>query len=323
MKRVKDGPEQRIDAGGQQEQRDLGLGSKVAEESHERFLNKDGTFTVQRKGLGFLRSLSLYHWLLTMSWSRYLLLLVGSYFFVNIVFAFGYYLCGPESFQGIDGSASHGWVLESFFFSIQTIATIGYGRINPVSLSANILVTIESLAGLLGLALGTGILFARFSRPSAKILFSNNAIIAPYRGISAFEFRLANERSNQLIEVNMNLTLSRFEMEDGRRVRRFYRLPLERTAVTFFPLSWTVVHPIDELSPLFGVNPSELNESDAEFLILVTAIDETFFQTVHARSSYKFSEVVWSAKFSNIFRSVNGRLIVDLHRIHDIEHVPS
>ena len=323
MKGIVSAVERNIDRERQQEERDLGLGSKVAEESHERFLNKDGTFTVRREGLGFFRSLSLYHWLLTMSWSQYLLLLVGFYFLINVVFAFGYYLCGPSSFQGIDGSASHGWALDSFFFSIQTVATIGYGRINPVSLTANILVTIESLVGLLGLALGTGILFARFSRPSARILFSKIAVIAPYRGITAFEFRIANERSNQLIEVNVNLTLSRFETENGRRVRRFYRLPLERTSVTFFPLSWTVVHPIDGSSPLYGVSASQLNESDAEFLILLTAIDETFFQTVHARSSYKFGEVIWSARFSNIFRAANGKLIVDLHRIHDIEAVPS
>ena len=168
MRSAKAVPEGNAGQGRREEERDLGLGSKVAEESHERFLNKDGTFTVRREGLGFFRSLSLYHWLLTLSWSGYLLLLVGFYFLTNVVFAFGYYLCGPESFHGIEASSSHGWALDSFFFSIQTIATIGYGRINPVSLTANILVTIESLVGLLGLALGTGILFARFSRPSAK-----------------------------------------------------------------------------------------------------------------------------------------------------------
>ena len=309
--------------GREEEPRDLGFGSRVAEENQGRFLNKDGTFTVHREGLGFFRSHSLYHWLLTISWAHYLFLLIGFYFLVNILFALGYFLCGPESFQGIDRSASHGWALDSFFFSIQTIATIGYGRINPVSLTANILVTIESLVGLLGLALATGILFARVSRPSARILFSNSAVIAPYRGVTALEFRIANERSKQLIEVQITLTLSRFERENGRRVRRFHLLALERTSVTFFPLSWTVVHPIDESSPLHGVSADQLNDSDAEFLILVTAIDETFFQTVHARSSYKHDEVLWGAKFSNIFRSADGRLIVDLHRIHDTEPASS
>jgi inward rectifier potassium channel len=303
----------------QEEPRDLGLGSRVAQESHERFLNKDGSFTLQRKGLGFFRSLSLYHWLLTISWTRFLLLLVGFYLCINTVFAVGYFLCGPESFQGVVEATSHGWPVDAFFFSIQTIATIGYGRINPLSLAANVLVTLESLVGLLGLALATGILFARFSRPSTKILFSNNAVIAPYRGIAAFEFRIANERSNQLIEVNVTVTLSRFETEEGRRVRRFHPLPLERKSVMFFPLSWTIVHPINEASPLYGVTEQGLHESDAEFLILITAIDETFSQTVHARSSYKPNEVIWGATFSNMFHAIDGRLTVNLHRIHDTE----
>jgi inward rectifier potassium channel len=306
----------------QEEPGDLGLGSKVAQESHERFLNKNGTFSVQRKGLGLFRSLSLYHWLLTISWTRFILLIVGFYFIINLVFAFGYYLCGQEAFAGVDHVDQLGWFLQAFFFSVQTVATIGYGRISPANLPANILVTIDSLVGLLGLALITGILFSRFSRPSAKILFSHNAIIAPYRGITAFEFRIANERSNQLIEVNVSVTLSRFETEDGKRVRRFHLLSLERKSVVFFPLNWTIVHPIDETSPLYDTSEEELRNSDAEFLVLITAIDETFSQTVHARSSYKHHEVIWGARFSNMFHIVNGKLTVDLHRIHDAEHAP-
>jgi inward rectifier potassium channel len=298
---------------------DLGLGTRVAQESHRRFLNKDGTFTVQRKGLGFFHSLSLYHWMLTMSWPQYLLLLVGFYFIINILFAIGYYLCGPESFQGIVPAASHGWAVDAFFFSVQTVATIGYGRINPISLTANILVTIESLVGMLGLALGTGILFARFSRPSAKILFSHYAVVAPYRGGTAFEFRIANERSNQLIEAKATLTLGRFETESGKRVRRFHQLSLERSSVVFFPLSWTIVHPIDESSPLFGASDQSLRDADAEFMVLITAIDETFSQTVHARSSYKPEEIHWRARFRDMFRLSDGTLGVDLHKIHDVE----
>lgn len=305
----------------QDDLRDLGLGTRVAQESHERFLNKDGTFTVQRKGLGYFNSLSLYHWLLSISWAHYMFMLIGFYFIVNILFAFAYYLCGPESFQGVVEATSHGWPVDAFFFSVQTIATIGYGRINPVSLAANVLVTLESLVGLLGLALATGILFARFSRPSAKILYSDNAVVAPYRGITAFEFRIANERSNQLIEVNVTVTLSRFEMEDGKHVRRFHMLPLERKSVVFFPLNWTIVHPIDESSPLFGVTEQTLNESDAEFLVLLTAVDETFSQTVYSRSSYKDHEVIWGTKFASMFHTIDGRGTVDLHKIHDVEKV--
>ena len=303
----------------QGESGDLGLGSKVAQESQERFLNKDGTFNVKRRGLSFLRSLSLYHWLLTMSWTRFILLIIGFYFVINFVFACGYYLCGPDAFEGVRDIHEQHWFLQAFFFSVQTVATIGYGRVNPVSLTANILVTFDSIVGLLGIALITGILFARFSRPSAKVLFSDHAVIAPYRGTTAFEFRIANGRSNQLIQVNVTVTLSMFEMENDSRVRKFHLLPLERRSVVFFPLNWTIVHPIDEKSPLRGITERELHASEAEFLVLLTAVDETFSQTVHARSSYKHHEVVWGAKFSNMFHSEDGSLTVDLHRIHDIE----
>lgn len=305
------------------ELQDLGLGSRVAQESRERFLNKDGTFSAQRKGLGVFQSLSLYHWLLTMSWTKFILLIVAFYFVINSVFGYGYYLCGPEAFEGVRDINDQSWFLQSFFFSVQTVATIGYGRVNPVSITSNILVTIDSLVGLLGIALITGILFARFSRPSAKVLFSKNALIAPYREITAFEFRIANQRSNQLIDVNVTVTLSRFEQQEGKRVRRFHLLPLERKSVVFFPLTWTVVHPIDETSPLYGVTEEMLHASDAEFLVLVSAVDETFSQTVHARSSYKDHEVIWGARFGSMFSTANGSVVVNLHLIDDIEMVRS
>lgn len=300
---------------------DLGLGTKVAQESRERFLNKDGTFSAHRKGLGFFQSLSLYHWLLTMSWTKFILLIVAFYFVINSVFAYGYYLCGPEAFEGVRDINDQSWFLQAFFFSVQTVATIGYGRINPVSFTSNILVTIDSLVGLLGIALITGILFARFSRPSAKVLFSRNAVVAPYRGITALEFRIANQRSNQLIDVQVTVTLSRFEEEDGKRVRKFHLLKLERKSVVFFPLTWTIVHPIEESSPLNGVTRETLNASDAELLVLITAIDETFSQTVHARSSYKDHEVIWGARFGSMFSTIGGNVSVNLHLIHNIEMV--
>jgi len=181
---------------------------------------------------------------------------------------------------------------------------------------------VESFIGLLALALATGILFARFSRPTAKIIFSKNAVIAPYKNISAFMFRITNARKNQLIEVEAKLNFSRFEMVDGHMLRRFYQLPLERQKVVFFPLSWTVVHPIDEKSPLFGWSDRMLKEAGAEFLILLTGIDETFSQQVHARSSYAADEIVWSAKFRNLYdHPEHANLAIDLSRFHAVEPV--
>ena len=305
------------------EERDLGFGSVVARDKRVRLLNRDGSFSVARTGLGFWTSISPYHALLTMPWGVYLALASFSYLVVNALFACAYLLCGPGALAGAHEGQVHNDFLRAYFFSVQTLATIGYGHISPSGLPANILVTIESLVGLLGFALVTGLLFARFSRPTARILFSDTAVIAPYRGMTAFEFRVANRRSNQIIELEAKVLYSRMERSEGTDVRRFYELALERRRVTFFPLSWTIVHPIDGSSPLHGLTDNDLRESDAEFLILLTGIDETFSQTVHARSSYKAHEIVWNAKFTNIFnRSTgDGPLTIDVGRIHSIEKI--
>lgn len=302
--------------------RDLGFGSRVTEQSHERFLNRDGSFNVSRKGLPFFQSLNLYHWLLTISWLKFQLIVIASYFLTNLIFATGYLLCGSGALEGSTGTTLQERFFEAFFFSVQTLATIGYGKISPAGLAANLLVTIEALTGLLGFALATGLLFARFSRPQAKIVFSERAVIAPYKGITAFEFRIINQRSNQLIDVHMTLVLSRLETVNGRTVRKFYALPLEREQVVFFPLHWVIVHPITEASPLYGITEEQFKTSDAEFLILLTGVDETFAQTVHARSSYKHTEVVWNAKFKDMFnKEDNAGLSVDMRLLHEIEGV--
>jgi inward rectifier potassium channel len=304
----------------EEQNRDLGFGSVVARESRRRLLNRDGTFNVQRNGLSFWDSLSAYHYLLTISWSRFILFLVIAYLLLNALFAMAFMLCGPQALAG-GNDQLYSPFLHAFFFSIQTFATIGYGSIAPAGLAANLIVTAESLIGLLSFALATGILFARFSRPTAQILFSRTAVIAPYRGRTAFEFRIANQRKNQIIELEAKVLFSRLEPESGDSTRRFHQLELERNKVVFFPLSWTIVHPIDEKSPLNGLNATDLRAMDAEFLVLLTGIDETFSQTVHARASYKADEVVWNAKFIDIFVYPDGDepLKIDIGHLHEIE----
>ena len=299
--------------------RDLGFGSRVLEQSNQRFLNRDGSYNISRMGLPFLQSLNLYHTLLTMSWGSFFLLLIGWYFGVNLLFALGYYLCGPEALTGTTAASESDRFLESFFFSVQTLATIGYGGLSPSGVVANVLVTVQALIGGLGFALATGLVFARFSRPSAKILFSNQAIIAPYREITAFEFRIVNSSSNELVDVDATVVLSRIEEHDGKRTRKFHTLPLERDRVRFFPLHWVIVHPIDQASPLYGTTEHDLRAADAEFLILLSATDETSSQHVHSRLSYKHDEVVWGAKFADIFNADGRGMGIDVRRLHDIE----
>ncbi len=215
-------------------------------------------------------------------------------------------------------------MLQAFFFSVHTFSTIGFGNILPATAAANFVVTAESLIGLLSFALATGLIYARFSRPTAAILFSQHAVVAPYQESKrAFMFRIANSRQNQLIEVAAKVLLTRFEENElGIRTRRYYQLQLERNSVTFFPLTWTVVHPIDENSPLNGVTPEQLAASNAEFLVLLSGTDETFSQVVHARSSYRYNELVWGAKFGNLFGRQHSELIVDMRKFHKIEPAP-
>jgi inward rectifier potassium channel len=303
--------------------RDLGFGARVAQQAKARLLNQDGSFNVVRTGLPFWRTLSAYHALLTMSWLRFFTLITFAYFAVNVIFAGAYLLCGPDALSGRSAHNPHERMLEDFFFSVQTLATIGYGSVAPKSLAANVLVTVEALFGLMGLALATGLLFARFSRPNTRIAFSEKAVVAPFRDGAALMFRIVNEHSNQLTDVQATVNFSRLVGEGAERARRFYELSLDRRRVLFMPLHWVVVHPIDEASPLRGLTREEFERDDSEVMILLSAMDETFFQTVHVRSSYKPHEVVWGYRFADMFlRTEDGLMGIDLRKLDDIEPAP-
>src|SRR5438067_1124437 len=301
--------------------KDLGFGTEVARGTRRRLLNRDGSFNVVLEGLNPLSSLGLYQWLLRISWPRFLGFIAGSYIAINGLFAFAFLLCGPDALQSTTGSFVSQPFYRAFFFSVDTFATIGYGNIIPVGVLANTLVTVEALLNIVGVALATGVMFARFSRPSARIIYSRNAIVAPYRDKTALEFRIANARSSQLIDVQIQAILTKLEQVGDSMVRKFYDLSLERTRVVFFPLSWTVVHPIDSTSPMWGLTHADLLKAEAELLVLLIGTDETVSQSVHSRSSYQASEIIWGAKFSNMFMrsETEGILGMNLSRIHNIE----
>lgn len=301
------------------ELRDLGFGSVVSERSR-RLLNPDGTFNVRRTGLPFWSSVSLYHAFLTMRWGYFFGIFVAIYFICNIVFGAAFWLCGPAGLQGEEAMKYGGEFWRAFFFSVQTAATIGYGQIHAVGVVPNLIVTVEALVSVIIFAFGTGLVFARFARPGIGVRFSRNALIAPYRGITSFQFRIANARNNEIIELNATVLLTQFENVDGRRVRKYYVLPLERKRVVFFPLSWTIVHPIDSESPLNGLTKQHLEERKAEFLILLSGVDQIFSQTVHTRSSYAPNDLVWNARFKNIFKEEDdGSLEIAVDHIDDFE----
>jgi inward rectifier potassium channel len=308
----------------EQDLRDLGFGAVVSRESHERLLNRDGSFNVRRTGLRFWSSFSAYHAMLTIPWWQFFGATAILYLIVNAAFAAGYLACGPGALGSETAGMLNHTYLRAFFFSVQTLATIGYGQVVPIGTPANSLVTLESLVGLMGFGVVTGLMFARFSRPTAKVLFSRHALIAPYQTVTALEFRVANARSNELIEVSAKVLLSRFEEVDGIRTRRYYPLDLERSGVVFLPLTWTVVHPINESSPLFGETPQSLRESQSELLVLLKAFDEIFSTTVETRTSFIPDEVLFGYRFANAFvisASSGKKVAVDMRQFDKVEPV--
>jgi inward rectifier potassium channel len=308
----------------QERDRDLGFGAVVSRESHQRLLNPDGSFNVRRTGLGFLDSFAPYHLLLTISWRGFLAAVTVAYLALNLFFAGAYLACGPNALVGAGAATMGGRIGQAFFFSVETFATVGYGQVAPNGIAANLVVTAEALVGLMYQALATGLLFARFTRPTASLLFSRHAVVAPYRDGRGLMLRIANRRRTEIIELSAQVLFSALE-PDGRggRVRRYVPLPLERNKVTFFPLSWTLVHPVDGASPLATRTPEDLEQTEAEILVLLSGIDEALEQTVHARTSYQPHEIVWNARFQSIYLQTDARsrVSVDISRVHEIERI--
>ncbi|MEA5509726.1 ion channel [Crocosphaera sp. UHCC 0190] len=257
----------------------------------------------------------LYHWLLALSWPRFLLLTTIFYLGINIIFASAYLTTG----EGIVNAKS-GSFKDAFFFSIQTLSTVGYGSMYPETLYAQILVTLEVWTGLLLLTILTGLMFARFSRPTARVLFSQVAVICPFNGVPTLIFRAANQRENQILEAQIRVSLVRNEISsEGHYMRRFYDLELLRSQTPIFGLSWQIMHPIDEKSPLFGTSSELLAEEETELWVTLTGLDETFSQTIHARYFYNHQQILWDQKLVDIFRrSPDGKYYIDISRFHDV-----
>lgn len=299
-----------------QEFSDFGLGEKSSSKGF-RALNKDGSFNIEKTNIPFLERLNFFHTLVTMKWSHFFGYILLGYFFVNLLFASIYSIIGIENLTGTQGMSPFEQFMEAFFFSAQTITTLGYGRVAPLGLPANIIAAIESLLGLLFFALATGLLYGRFSKPRSKIKYSDKAIIAPYQNINAFMFRLVNPQKNELLDVEINVSLSM--KRKNTELRDFFQLKLERKKVRFFPSMWTIVHPIDDTSPLYGLKQNDYFEKDFEFIAMLKAFDESSGQPVYSRSSYIPSEIQWAQKFVYASRRHKGKTLVDVSKINDSE----
>ncbi|MNE14053.1 Inward rectifier potassium channel Kirbac3.1 [compost metagenome] len=230
-------------------------------------------------------------------------------------------MLGTEYLNGARGHELLEQFLDCFFFSAQTLSTVGYGHLSPSNYWMSGVAAFECLLGLLGFALATGLLYGRFSRPAAKILFSDNLLVAPYKGGQGLMFRMVNGRKTQLIETELLVILSLMVEENGQMVRRFFELPLERTKVNFFPMSWTVVHPFDENSLIYGYTAQMLKESDMELLVSLKSFDEIYSQTVYARYSYITEDIVWGARFIPMIKKQNGHALIELDKLNHHEEV--
>ena len=266
-----------------------------------------------QKLLNYLRD-DPYYGLLVISWFRFLGLVALFYLAVNVLFACAYLVTG----NGI-ANAQPGSFTDAFFFSIQTLFTVGYGSMYPESLAAQILMTIELITGVLLGAMATGLIFARFSQPTARVIFSRVAVVCPFNDVPTLMFRAANRRENQILEAQVRVTLLRSEVSlEGHHLRRFYDLRLIRSSTPAFGLSWLVMHPLDEESPLYKSTADSLAKLGAEIWVTLTGLDETFSQTISARYSYTAQDILWFRRFADIFIPNEQKYTLDLSRFHSV-----
>ncbi len=288
-----------------------------------RLLNRDGTYNIERRRSNPFFTNDLYHSLLSSSWMMFLSYILGIFLLINIAFATVYFLIGSNAIDGMVFSTPGQRWLECFFFSVQTFATIGYGKLTPKSLGTNIVVTVEALVGMFAVALQTGLVFSRFSRPTAKVVFSNNAVISNIDGQLSLIIRIANARMNQIAEASAHVVLLKNEQTtEGQSFRNFYDLELERSNSPVFSLSWTIVHPITKTSPLFNMSLEKMAEAQVEIFISVTGIDETFAQPVHSRFSYIPKDILLDFRFADMIkRTSKGHLTLEIEKIHVVEPI--
>jgi len=292
-----------------------------------RFINRNGKPNVIKRGTGILDRYSWYHSMLDMKRSKFLLLLLLIYISINLIFAGIYYLIGINHLGGVNSGSPWKNFTEVFFFSAQTFTTVGYGRISPIGFAASAVSTFEAFLGLLSFAIATGLFYGRFSRPQAFLRFSSNALIAPYRDGTAFMFRLAPYKNNNLSEVEVKVTMAVTTEENGKLTDKFYNLKLELSKIEGLALSWTLVHPITEDSPFAGMTKEDIAATDTEVMVFVKGFDDVFSNTVVARTSYITQEIIWGGKFRIMYHPNHdkSKTVLNLDQLdeYDIMELPA
>lgn len=297
---------------------DPGIGTRSL--SKGRILTPSGNYNVVRKGMQYYDA---YLFLVRVTWLKFLLILFAGFLACNSIFAIAYTLVGVDQLYGMERISFGRDFMHALYFSVQTFTTVGYGAMHPIGTGANLISIVNAFTGLMGFALATGLLFARFSRPGHSILFSKPAVIAPWEGgLTAFMFRIANLHNNKVIDVEADVMVTWVEQVQGRLARRFGRLDLTIEKITMFPVNWTIVHVIDEASPLYGKSPDELDEIGFEIIAHIKGYDETYAQMIHASHSYKSEDLRWGKKFKLMYEGHTNSIQLYLDQIDELVEAP-
>ena len=297
---------------------DTGFGS--SDNYGGRFINRDGTFNIRREGQGFWQRFSLFHSMLNLPVWKFTLVIFITFIGINVLYTMVYLLLGADQFIGTIATNRWQEIKEIFFFSTQTFTTVGYGRVNPVGDGANFVASIEAMSGFISFAIMTGLIYGRFAKPTSYLMFSDHAIIAPYRGGTGFMFRFASYKDNHtLTDVDIRVNAALRVQENGKSEYKFYDLALERSKVDSLPMNWTVVHPIDEKSPLTGFTEQDLRTADIEVYVLIRGFDDVFSNFVLRRTSYTYEEIKFNKKFRPMYRESEDvkTTILELHKLNE------
>lgn len=302
---------------------DTGFGTKAGRIGG-RFINRDGSFNIRKTGISLWKQISIYSYLMEVTWVHFIFAIVLFYMLANVIFTSVYLLVGINQLQGFMATTEWGRIKETFFFSTQSFTTVGYGRINPSGEGADIVASVETMCGWLFFAIVTGLLYGRFTKPRAFIAFSENVLVSPYKTGVALMFRMVPYKNlHQLTDAKVAVNMSLLVTENGEPGYKFYQLHLERSRIDMFNMNWTVVHPVNEESPLYHLSKEDLAASDFEVMVQVAGFDAIYSNQVLQRTSYTFREMVWGGKFSSMYhQSEDGETtILELDKLSDYEKV--
>jgi inward rectifier potassium channel len=297
---------------------DTGFAS-IPEEVGGRFINKDGTYNIVKEGMSFWKRFSVFNSMLNFPRWKFITVILVFYFTINLIFTCIYFLMGAAQFEGLKPGSNWKIFREIYYFSMQTYTTVGYGHVSPVGDAVSILSGFESLTGLLSLAIATGLLYGRFSKPRCYLIFSDHAVVSPYKEITGLIFRFAAFKDKHaLTDVEIKVNVGMKVLENEKPEYKYFSLSLERSKVESMAMSWNVVHPIDETSPFYGLGEDDFKNADVELYVGLKGFDDVFSNYVLLRTSYTYNEIFFNRKFVPMYRESNDgkTTILELHKLN-------